>query len=351
MENSQKPILVSGATGFIASHVIKLLLENGYKVRGTVRSLSNKSKNEFLYNLAPEKNANLELVEADLLKPASWSAAAEGVDYIMHVASPFPNEVPKDEMELIRPAVEGTLNVLQAAVEKGVKKVVLTSSIAAVMYGHEGKIAGPEDWSVEEKCEPYPKSKTRAEKAAWDFQKKHEGKFELVTVNPGFVLGPLFVSGGGTSEEVVADFLRGKVPAIPRVMLSVVDVREVAECHLKALKDPNSNGKRYICNAESLWMKPFADILREEFGQYGYKIPKMELGKFALTIGSIFMKRIRFILKEVNIERRMDSSLCVKELGITYRPLKQTLADMGYSMIKLGIVPDKVNKDKTNKTS
>lgn len=344
MDNSQKPILVSGATGFVASHVIKLLLEQGYKVRGTVRSLANKSKSDFLYTLAPEKNANLELVEADLLKPATWPAAAEGVDYILHVASPFPNDKPKDEMEVIRPAVEGTLNILEAAVEKGVKKVILTSSVVAIMYGHEDKISGPEDWSVEKECDAYAKSKTRAEKAAWDFWKKHEGKFELATVNPGFVLGPVFVSSGGTSEEVVADFLKGAVPAVPKMMMPVVDVREVAECHIRALKDPNSNGKRFICSAASLWMKEFCDLLREEFEKYGYSIPKRELGKCLLKIGSIFIKKARSLVSEVDKERRLDASMSVKELGINYRSPKESLAEMGYSLIKLGIVPDKVNK-------
>ena len=248
METSNKPILVTGATGYIASHLIKLLLEKGYKVRGTIRSLKNRDKHAFLYNLCPEKNKNLELVEADLLKPATWPAAVEGVDYVMHLASPFPGVIPNNENEVIRPAVEGTINVIQAAIDKGVKKVVLTSSVVAIYCGHDGKPTGPDDWSIEEKCEPYPKSKTRAEKAAWDLWKKSEGKLELATVNPGFVLGPVFSSNGGTSEKTIVDFMKGRVPGVPKVNIACVDVRDVAECHLKAMENPNSNGKRiYLC--------------------------------------------------------------------------------------------------------
>ena len=344
MELSDKPILVTGATGFVASHVIRLLLEKGYKVRGTVRSLANKDKNAFLYNLVPEKNENLELVEADLLKTATWPAAVAGVDYVMHVASPFPSSTPKDENELIRPAVDGTTNVLQAAIDSGVKKVVLTSSIAAVMFGNEGKVTGPDDWSVEEKCTAYPKSKTKAERAAWDLWKKSEGKIELATVNPGFILGPVYTSGGGTSEEIIRDFLKGKVPFVPKVMTALVDVRDVAECHLKAMINPNSNGKRYICVSDSLWFLQMAGILREEFGKYGYSLPKSAAGNWLIKFGGIFDKRLKSIVPELGVERRMDVSLSKDELGLIYRSPKETLVDMGNSLIKLGIVPDKISK-------
>jgi len=343
------PILVTGATGYVASNIIKLLLERDYKVRGTVRSLANKKKYDFLYKLAPEKNDNLEFVEADLLDSKKWPAAVDGVEYVLHVASPFPSSQPKDENDLIRPAVEGTLNVLRASVEKGVKKVVVTSSVAAIYYGHKGRTLTEDDWSIEEKCTPYSKSKLRAERAAWDFWRKNIGKFEMTTVNPGLIVGPVHAVSGGTSEQIVADFMTGNVPGIPKINFCMVDVRDVAECHLKALFSPNSNGKRYICSAESLWMKDLAQTLRGEFEKHGYKIPSMTVGKFLLSLAGIFDKRTADVLPEVGIERSVNNRLSVEELGMTYIKPQQSLIDMGYSLIKIGAVPDKIKKETEGK--
>ncbi len=337
----ETPILVTGATGYVASHLIKLLLEKCYKVRGTVRSLANKDKYKFLYDLVPEKNDNLELVEADLLQPEGWNAAVGGIQYVLHVASPFPMKDPKNEDELIKPAVEGTLNVLKACLEKGVKKVIVTSSVAAIYQGHIGRMVGPEDWSIEEKCDPYSKSKLKAERAAWAFWKENQGKFEMATVNPSLVVGPLLVGANGTSEQIIADILLGKTPGLPKFSIGAVDVRDVAECHLQALLSPNSNGKRYICSGQSLWMQDIGDILREEFSKYGYKVTKMKLGKFIMTIGSVFDKRAKRALPEIGHERLFDTSLSTQELGIKYRSIKESLIEMGYSFIKCGVIPDK----------
>jgi nucleoside-diphosphate-sugar epimerase len=341
------PILVTGATGYIASHVVKVLLENGYKVRGSVRSLAKKEKYDFLYKFVPEGTNSLEFVEADLLVPESWKSAVEGVEYVMHVASPFPNGNPKDENELIKPAVEGTLNILEAAVEKGVKKVILTSSVAAVMFGNSGRLCGPEDWSIEEKCSPYCKSKLRAEKAAWDFWRKHEGKFELATVNPSLTFGPILSHTDGTSEQIVIELLSGKVPALPNLNFPIVDVRDVAECHLQALLSPNSDGKRFICSKETLSFLEIAEILRKDFGKYGYKIPKSVIGKFILTIVGIFNKKARDAIPEINLMYEVNNELSIKELGLKYRTSQETLVEMGYSLIKAGAISDKITQ-KTN---
>lgn len=340
------PILVTGATGYVASNIIKILLERDYKVRGTVRSLAKKEKYEFLTKLVPEKSHNLEFAEADLMDTKKWLAACEGVEYVLHVASPFPASSPKDENEIIKPAVDGTLNVLKACVEKGVKKVIVTSSVAAIYYGHKGRTLTEDDWSIEEQCSPYPKSKLRAERAAWDFWRQNIGKFEMATVNPGLIVGPVHAANGGTSEQVVADFLLGKFSGIPRVQFCMVDVRDVAECHIKALFSPISNGKRYVCSAESMWMKEIGAALRGEFEKYGYKIPSMTVGKFLMSIAGIFDKRISFIIPEVGIVRDVSNKLSVEELGMTYIKPQQSLIDMGYSLIKLGAVPDKVKNHK-----
>ena len=346
MEHSiTSPILITGATGYIASHIIKLLLEQNYKVRGTVRSLANKEKYQFLYELAPEKNNNLEFVEADLLNPEKWLSAVEGVEYVLHVASPFPMKDPKDEDEVIRPAVEGTLNVLKAAAEKGVKKVVVTSSVAAIYNGHIGREVGPEDWSIEEKCNAYSKSKLKAEKAAWEFLEQNKEKFEMATVNPSLVIGPLFASNKGTSEQIIADILTGKTPGLPRFSVGLVDVRDVAECHIKALFSKESHKKRYICSAQSVWMGDIGTILKEEFGKHGYKVTTMNLGKFIMKIASFFDKRAKNVLPELDIERKFNNELSKLELGINYRDIKESLVEMGYSLIKVGVVPQ-LNKER-----
>jgi nucleoside-diphosphate-sugar epimerase len=345
MDSSKtSPILVTGATGYVASHIIKQLLEQGHYVRGTVRSLKNKEKYQFLYDLVPEKSQNLEFAEADLLDTEKWNTAVQGVERILHVASPFPTASPRDENELIKPAVEGTLNVLNAALQNNVKRVVITSSLAALLYGNEGKTVKPQDWSNEASCSAYSKSKLRAEKAAWDFYEKNKEKIEIATVNPGFILGPVFTASTGSSEQLVKDFISGAFPVVPKINLCVADVRDVADCHIKALFAPNSAGKRYLCSAGSLWMSDMTAILKEEFKQYGYKIPTMEVGKCLMTIAGIFDKRVRDNVYEVGHERKADSSLSVEELGVKYRPLKETLVEMGYSLIKIGSVVDKINK-------
>jgi len=338
------PILVTGATGYLASHIIKLLLEQGHHVRGTVRSLKNKDKYQFLYDLVPEKKENLEFAEADLLDTEKWNAAVSGVERILHVASPFPIETPRDENELIKPAVEGTLNVLNAALRNNVKKVVITSSLAAILYGNEGKVVGPQDWSNEASCSAYSKSKLRAEKAAWDFWEKNKEKIDIATVNPGFILGPVLTASNGSSEQLVRDFLSGAVPGVPKINLCVADVRDVADCHIKALFASNSSGKRYLCSGGSLWMSDITAILKEEFKQYGYKVPTFTIGKCLMTIAGIFDKRVRDAVYEVGHERKADSSLSVEELGVKYRPFKETVVEMGYSLIKVGSVVDKINK-------
>jgi len=337
------PILVTGATGYLASNIIKILLERDYKVRGTVRSLAKKEKYDFLTKLVPEKSHNLEFAEADLLDPRKWSAACEGIEYVLHVASPFPAHSPKDENEIIKPAVDGTLNVLKACVEKGVKKIIVTSSVAAMYCGNLGTIT-EDDWSIEEKCPAYQKSKLRAERAAWDFWRQNNGKFEMAVVNPGFIVGPVHTIAGGTSEQLIADFLNGKVPGVPQLSSSMVDVRDVAECHLKALLSPQSNGKRYLCSAGSMWFEEMTTVLREEFEKYGYKVPSRTFGKCLLRLVGIFDRRVALAVPEIGIKRVWQNKLSVEELGMNYISPKQSLIDMGYSLIKIGAVPDKTKK-------
>jgi len=262
----------------------------------------------------------------------------------MHVASPFPAKEPKNEMDLIRPAREGTLNVLEAALANGVKKVIVTSSIAAVMYGRADKICNEDDWSIDAKCGAYEKSKTYAEQAVWDFLKKHEGKIEIATVNPGLVLGPTFSKNAFTSGALVEKIFKNQMPGIPRLSFPLVDVRDVAIAHFKALVSPSSNGRRYCLCANSVWIEDVVKILKEEFGKYGYKFVSRKVGKCPMKMAALLDPSVKLILPHVGLFYRIDNTRSIKELGLRYRSVEETLLDMANNMIELGLVPNKIKK-------
>jgi nucleoside-diphosphate-sugar epimerase len=333
---------VSGASGFIGSHTIIQLLEAGYRVRGTVRSLKNLEKVQFLVDL---QNPNLELVEADLHDAESWVKAAQGCDYCCHIASPFPIAQPRDEMELIKPAVEGTRNVLTACSNAGVKRVVLTSSCAAVMAGREseaGKIFTEEDWANEAKCEPYSKSKLFAEKAAWELQKElPEGKrFELCTINPSFVQGPLLNNIMCSSQEPLAMLLNRKQPGVADLHWAVVDVREIAFAHVAALTK-GVDGNRYIVSARTIALPELAKIVAKTFDPMGYRVPEIVFPKFVLRVIGLWDPIVRSVASSSGVVPRVDGSKAERELGVKYRDISESLVDGAHALIRFGLVQKK----------
>eukprot|EP00298_Acanthocystis_sp_HF-20_P001957 c12442_g1_i1.p1 GENE.c12442_g1_i1~~c12442_g1_i1.p1 ORF type:complete len:353 (-),score=141.87 c12442_g1_i1:90-1148(-) len=334
-----KLVLVSGASGFLASHTVLQLLAAGYRVRGTVRSLKDESKVAFLREMSPDK---LELVEADLTNAQSWEAAAAGCDLCCHIASPFPIVKPNNEMELITPAVEGTKNVLAACAKAGIKRVVLTSSVAAIYHGHEelGRPFNEEDWSVEAKCDPYSKSKLLAEKAAWEFQKSlpAEKRFELCTINPSFIQGPLLNGVLCSSQEPIAILLKRAHPGVAEVGWSTVDVRDVAAAHVRALEKEGVDGNRFILSARECWMKDIALSLSKEFDPLGYNVPTKTIPAFFLQILSLFDPVVKAIVPILGKLDRFDGSKATRVLGIEYRDAFQASIDAGHSLIKFGIV-------------
>lgn len=351
MANAVPKVLVTGASGYIATHCIKQLLEGGkYAVRGTVRSLQKEEKVRPLRELAPSPAIPLELVEADLLKEETWPSAVEGCQYVLHVASPFVVNSPRDEMELIRPAVEGTRNVLKACAEAGVKRVVLTSSVAAVSVGPEG-IRGhgdepytEDDWSPEGEGSAYYKSKTLAERAAWDLLKElpEEKRFELAVINPTYVQGPLLSKASGeASASLVQTILGGQLPGVPELNFSLVDVRDVAAAHIAAMETPEAAGHRHILVAGNLWMREIALILQQEFQSQGYRIKTGRLPKFLMWIAGIFDATARSSVKNIGkvVTYRTDRMRSV--LGINPIPMEQTLIEMAHSLIQYGLVQRK----------
>ena len=351
MAKAVPKVLVTGASGYIATHCIKQLLEGGkYAVRGTVRSVQKEDKVRPLRELVASPAIPLELVEADLLKEETWSSAVEGCQYVLHVASPFVIESPRDEMELIRPAVEGTRNVLKACADAGVKRVVLTSSVAAISAGTDG-IRGhgdepytEDDWTPEGEGNAYYKSKTLAERAAWDLLKElpEEKRFELAVINPSYVQGPLLSKASGeASAAVVKNLLTAAFPGVPELNFALVDVRDVAAAHIAAMETPEAAGHRHILVAGNMWMREMAVILKEEFEGQGYRIKTGRLPKFVLWIAGIFDSTARSAARSVGKVLTYNTDRMQSVLGINPIPLEQTLIDMGYSLIEYGLVQRK----------
>lgn len=273
--------LVTGASGYIAMHVVDQLLACGHYVRGTVRSLKDEKKVEPIRKLAKNSKFPLELVEAELLDVDSWKNAVQDIDIILHVASPLPIVNPQDEQEVIKPAVDGTLNVLNAALNTSVKRVVVTGSgLSITGYNYEDKVYSESDWSDPNKMPTaYGKSKVFSEKAAWEFyeerKKNNQPCFELVYIHPTLVLGPSLSSNVGTSVNRFLSVFANKVEKVPNLAFPTCDVRDVALAHIRGAFEPEAVGHRHILVSSTsvIPMKVWADVLSKEFGPKGFKIP------------------------------------------------------------------------------
>lgn len=264
-------VLVTGGSGFVGSHVILQLLQAGHLVRTTVRSLAREAEVRATLAAAGADVHRLGFAVADLDKDAGWAEAAADCDYVQHIASPFPIQQPKDEQELIRPAVDGTLRVLRAARDAGVKRVVLTSSFAAIGYGHGARTTAytEEDWTLINgpSVQPYMKSKTLAERAAWNFIETEGGGLELAVVNPVGIFGPALNRDLSTSVELARRMMAGKLPGTPDLWFGVVDVRDVASLQLLAMTDPAAANERFLAIAgEPVSLHQMAVILHDHMG-------------------------------------------------------------------------------------
>jgi dihydroflavonol-4-reductase len=336
-------VLVTGASGFIAQHVILQLLAKGYAVRGTLRSLKRADEVRAVLAAHDPAAAGLEFVEADLSSDAGWHEAAKDCEFVQHIASPFPAVHPKDEDELIRPARDGAVRVLKAAKAAGVKRVVMTSSVAAIAYGHGDKrppVVDETHWSVPEGPDntPYTKSKTLAERAAWDYVNGDGKGLELATINPSAVLGPALSKDVSTSLEIPILLLNGKTPGLPRLGFSIVDVRDVAACQVAAMERAAAAGERFIATEEFLWMSECAAILREAFPAYVSKIPSRRVPDWLLKVLALFQPIYRQTVTELNRTRRASNAKATRVLGVTFRPAKEALLASAQSLIDLKMV-------------
>ena len=312
-------VLITGITGFLASHITIQLLNKGYKVIGTLRSHDRIDSIKSTIETHTKNIHNLSFAVADLNDDTVWDELTRDVDLIQHVASPHPRQAPKSDDELLLPAKQGTLNILKSAAKNGVKRVVMTSSLGAVAYGKSNgelkKILNEEDWTDETNLSDttaYYRSKTVAEKAAWGFVSYRDIDLELVTICPGAILGPILESDFGTSANIVISLMDGSFPAIPKIEFDIVDVRSVADLQILAMESPTAKGKRYIATAGHLTLKEISQILK---GKYpNTKIPVTELPNFVTKFLSLFQPMLKSILLETH-NRKTTNGKAINELG------------------------------------
>jgi dihydroflavonol-4-reductase len=341
---TSSPVCVTGASGFIASQLVALLLERGYRVRGTVRSTKRKDALERILAL-PDAGERLELVEADLLDPPSLERAVAGCELVMHTASPYIMKYRDPQKELVDPAVKGTRDTLLACKAAGtVRRVVVTSSVAAITDEPEDRVLDEEDWNTRSSLErnAYYFSKAQAEKAAWRFVEEERPGFDLVVINPFMVIGPSLVPSLNESNKVIVDMLTGKYPGIVSLAWGFVDVRDVARAHLAAAERKEAHG-RYLCANVTLSMRELAERLRRLAP--GYRVPRMSLeggiGSFLTRATTLFYPRgVRdFVRSHLGRVPRFDNGKIARELGIEFTDIDVTLRDAVEDLARWGHIP------------
>jgi nucleoside-diphosphate-sugar epimerase len=339
-------VLVTGGSGFIGSHAILALLAEGHAVRTTVRDLKREGDvRAMLKQGGAEPGGRLTFFAADLEKDAGWAEAAAGSEYVLHVASPLPPSLPKHEDELIVPAREGALRVLRAARDAGVKRVVLTSSFAAIGYGHRPQSApfNETDWTDINGGEmtAYTKSKTLAERAAWDFIAKEGGGLELSAVNPVGVFGPVLGADYSASILLVQRLMDGALPGCPRLCFGVVDVRDVVDLHVRAMTHPAAKGERFLAVAgDFMWMVDIARVLKERMGADARRVPTRQLPNWMVRLASLRDPAVKLIIPELGRVKNASNEKARRVLGWSPRSNEDALAATAESLVRLGLLKD-----------
>ena len=336
-------VLVTGGSGYIAEYCIAQLLNEGWRARTTIRNLRAAEEVRATIGKITANASTIEFKAADLNSDVGWADAIAGADYVLHVASPVPTVDPKSDDELVRPARDGTLRVLEAARDAGVKRVVMTSSISAIMFGRgvREKPFTEADWTDETNradTSPYDRAKTIAERAAWAWHKAEGGELELVTVNPGLVLGPVLGSDFSASIEAVKKLLDGSIPALPHFGFNVVDVRDIAALQLLAMTTPSAAGQRFIGSCDFYGMADIAKILKQGLGDRARKVPSISVPDFLVRVIAIFDPVARGRLYELGKPRQVSSEKARRMLGWATRPVQETVLDTARSLQAQGAV-------------
>ncbi|NDW07271.1 NAD-dependent epimerase/dehydratase family protein [Jiella pacifica] len=338
---TQERVLLTGASGFIAKHVALQLLDAGYRVRGTVRTAE---KGEKLRRTLAENGADvsqLEIVSADLMRDDGWDEAAAGCDLVCHMASPLPLRQPRDRQALVPAAKGGAVRVVEAAARAGARRLVMTSSVAAMSYGHgkehSGTI-GEADWSNVEASDisPYAISKTEAEAAAWKAAKV--GGLDMVSINPVLVVGPLLDDEAGASMQLVRLMMRGRMPAVPDIASGFVDVRDVAAAHVAALTAEGAVGRRFLLSAGTLSLLEFGKAIGEAVPDYGDKMPRFVLPNFVVRLAALVSSDARSVVGELGRGKTLVCDPAKAMLGFAPRGPKDAIAAAARSLRDKGAV-------------
>jgi dihydroflavonol-4-reductase len=336
---SDTEVLVTGGSGFLAAHIILQLLKDGQYVRTTVRSLDRELEVRASLECAGADTARLHFVMADLTRDDGWSAAVAGCDHVLHVASPFPPQQPKNADDVIVPARDGALRVLRAAEHAGVRRVVMTSSFAAIGYSPKpsGLPYDESDWTDPTAGQsPYVQSKTLAERAAWDYVADQSVRLELAVINPVGIFGPVLGSDVASSIGLILMLLQGKPPLLPRASFAVVDVRDVADLHLRAMRQPQAAGQRFLASAgQPLTLPEIASILRDHLGAAGARIPTRDVPDWIVRAAARFVPALGTLADLLGPPKLVSAAKAAEILGWQPRPAAETIAATGVGVLGL----------------
>lgn len=332
-------VFVSGGSGYIAGFLIRQLIAEGWQVNTTIRNLAREAD---VRSWLAVDNGKLKFFAADLMSDEGWAEAMAGCSHVAHVASPLPANRPKSDDDLIIPAREGALRALRFAKAAGIKRFVMTSSVAAVAYGHgNGKHHfNEEDWTNPDSPDAYAyvKSKTIAERAARDWVAANAPEMEFVTVNPSLVLGPLLAADFSTSLEAIKKLVEGSMPGLPRIGFAVVDVRDVADLHVRCLTAPNMAGERFIAAGPFLWLGDVAAILKSGLGQQARKVPTRTLPNVLVKLFALLDPVVKQVVGELDNVRDTSAQHALDVFGWKTRDPAESIIDTARDMIRLGIV-------------
>jgi dihydroflavonol-4-reductase len=342
VETLDRTVLVTGGSGFLGSWCLVELLKRGYNVRTTLRNRAREPEVRAITASEADADDRLAVFEADLSEDRGWNEAVQGCSYVLHVASPFPPEAPRDARELIDPARDGTLRVLRAAMQAGVERVVVTSSSAAAASPREPAPSPitEEQWTEVEHARAYVQSKVLAERAAWEHMRERGAENRLAVVLPSAILGPALSPDLSYSMQAVERLLNRRMPRVPRIGFSFVDVRDVADLHIRAMTAPGAAGERFLGAGEFLWLADVARVLRERLGPAGERVPTRGVPNFVVRAAARFDPGMRQIVGQLGGKTTFSSAKAKTVLGWEPRPVEETIVDCAHSLIRQGVVAE-----------